>query len=547
MSDHAVMEPPVLESAFSSSSSSPPPAATRRNPIRAFLGFVFGSIPTLLVLAGLGAVGWWGNHYGWSLPKFSELKGEIKPKDDWCSEHNVPESECVECDESLLPKPADRGWCKLHGVPECVLCNPSLAEVTITPVVTSADLDRAKRALDFTSRVSNTSNCRTHQRRIQFATAADADKAGITVEPVWTSPAVEFVSGPGELGYDQTKVAHLSSRSSGTVWKVFKHIGQDVNAGDVLALVDSAEVGKAKAELLQALAALQLKEKTFANIKESSGSIPAVRYREAEAAVRDAEIRVGAGCQALTNLGLAIKAVDVRALNLEQLQSRLHLLGIPGEIAATLENTATTNLLPIVTPLAGRVVSREVVAGEVVDTNRILFQVVDTRSLWLTLDVKGEDAHRVRMGQTVRFRPDNGREELTGTITWRSTQADPKTRTVKIRADIADPGQALVSNTFGSGRVILREEEKVISVPNNAVQFEGCCHVVFIRDRNYLKSDYKLFHVRKVRIGAKDEKNTEIIAGVLPGELVVTKGSGLLLTELLRGNLGEGCACHSKN
>ncbi|MGL5095738.1 MAG: hypothetical protein ACRDD1_09130, partial [Planctomycetia bacterium] len=58
--------------------------------------------------------------------------------------------------------------------------------------------------------------------------------------------------------------------------------------------------------------------------------------------------------------------------------------------------------------------------------------------------------------------------------------------------------------------------------------------------------EHKVFHVRKVRIGAKDDKNTEIAAGLLPRELVVTKGSGLLLTELLRGSLGEGCACHSK-
>jgi cobalt-zinc-cadmium efflux system membrane fusion protein len=49
----------------------------------------------------------------------------------------------------------------------------------------------------------------------------------------------------------------------------------------------------------------------------------------------------------------------------------------------------------------------------------------------------------------------------------------------------------------------------------------------------------------QVRVASKDAKNTEVV-GVLQGELVATKGSGLLLTELLRGSLGEGCACHSK-
>jgi cobalt-zinc-cadmium efflux system membrane fusion protein len=114
---------------------------------------------------------------------------------------------------------------------------------------------------------------------------------------------------------------------------------------------------------------------------------------------------------------------------------------------------------------------------------------------------------------------------------------------VKVRADIADPAGRLVANTFGSGRVILREEEKAVVVPNEAVQWDGCCHVVFVRDKDYLKSEYKVFHVRKVRVGVRGEKTTEVIAGVLPGELVVTKGSGLMLNELLRGELGDGCAC----
>jgi len=507
---------------------------------------VAGSIPTLLVLAGAGAVWWWGHNTGWKLPKFSELNGAVKEKDDWCAEHNVPESQCVECDDALMPKAKARGWCKVHGVPECVLDHPDLAQLPKTPAVTQADLDRAKRSLDFAARTANNPNCTTHRRRIQFATAGDADKAGIAVEPVWTAPAVEFVTGPGEIGYDQSRVAHLSARSPGTVWKVCKRLGQGVRAGDVLALIDAAEVGKAKAELLQASATLQLKEHTVASIKDSTGAVSVARVREAEAAAREAEIRVGAGCQALTNLGLPLRAADVRTLSVEQLQAKLHLLGLPADLATSLGATATTNLLPLVAPLDGRVMSRDVVAGEVVDTARILFEVVDTRSLWITLDVRGEDAHRVEVGQPVRFRPDNGRGELTGTIAWRNSQADVKTRTVKVRADLADPLQLQVSNTFGAGKVVLREEAKAVSVPNDSVHWDGCCNVVFVRDRDYLKSDSKVFHVRKVRVGARDEKNTEVAAGLLPGELIVTKGSGLLLTELLRGRLGEGCACHSK-
>ena len=54
-----------------------------------------------------------------------------------------------------------------------------------------------------------------------------------------------------------------------------------------------------------------------------------------------------------------------------------------------------------------------------------------------------------------------------------------------------------------------------------------------------------MFHVRQVRIGAADDEATvEILAGVLPGEVVATEGSNVLLAQLLRSNLGAGCGCH---
>ena len=358
---------------------------------------------------------------------------------------------------------------------------------------------------------------------------------------------MEFVAAPGEIGYDPTRVAHLSARSPGTVHSVLKHLGQAVKAGDVLALIDAAEVGRAKAEVLLAFASLQAKSQTVAGFADTGGAVAAARVREAEAAVREAEIRLGAGCQALTNLGLPLDEAEARPLTPAQLKSKLRLLGIPAAAAESIDaKTATTNLLPLVAPTDGLIVSREVVAGEVVDVGRILFEVVDPRRLWVTFDLKGEDAHRVKVGQPVRFTPDDGRGEMAGAVAWRSTQADPKTRTVKVRADFADPDGRQVANTFGSGRVILREEPNVVSVPNDALHSDGCCAVVFVRDKDYLNSQFKVFHVRKVRLGAKGDKVTEVVAGLLPGELVVTKGGGLMLTELLRGSLGAGCACHSK-
>ena len=48
--------------------------------------------------------------------------------EDWCSEHEVPESKCTRCDASLVAAfKATGDWCEEHGLPEsqCVQCDPS--------------------------------------------------------------------------------------------------------------------------------------------------------------------------------------------------------------------------------------------------------------------------------------------------------------------------------------------------------------------------------------------------------------------------------------
>lgn len=55
----------------------------------------------------------------------------VKPGsyEDWCGEHQVPESLCTRCNPSLIAAfKATGDWCAEHGLPEsqCLLCNPDL-------------------------------------------------------------------------------------------------------------------------------------------------------------------------------------------------------------------------------------------------------------------------------------------------------------------------------------------------------------------------------------------------------------------------------------
>ena len=55
----------------------------------------------------------------------------VKPgsHDDWCEEHQVPESKCTRCNPKLIPAfKATKDWCEEHAMPEsqCTKCNPDV-------------------------------------------------------------------------------------------------------------------------------------------------------------------------------------------------------------------------------------------------------------------------------------------------------------------------------------------------------------------------------------------------------------------------------------
>jgi multidrug efflux pump subunit AcrA (membrane-fusion protein) len=503
-------------------------------------------IPTLLVMALLGGLGAYGHHSGWKLPKFSALAGNGAPvPEDWCEEHGVPESQCVECHPDLLPRGKDYGWCNEHGIANCPLCHPEIAQLKKTPVVAEEDRQRAARTLAAAARPENNAICKNYRRRIQFASLESLKKAGVDVGLVERQPIGESVLANGQITYDQTRFANLSSRLPGTVWHVEKNVGAAVRAGEVLALVDAAEVGRAKTELVQALSQEELNRKALERLESLTEVVAGRQVQEAQAGFAQARARLLSAQQVLGNLGLPVKLEQLRTLSEENLAERLRLLGLPESVAEHLSpDETTTNLLPVKAPMDGVIVARQVVAGEVVDASRVLFQVADTSRMWLTLNVSVEDASKLALGQPVRFRPDGSRNEVNGSLVWISTTTDQQTRMVAVRAELPNSNVQLRNETFGGGRIILREEQEAIAVPNEAVHWEGCCHVVFVRDKAYFNKDSpKVFHVRTVRLGARTEKSTEIVAGVLPGEVVATKGSDVLRAELLKNNLGEGCTC----
>ena len=252
-------------------------------------------------------------------------------------------------------------------------------------------------------------------------------------------------------------------------------------------------------------------------------------------------------------MGLPIHIEENASLSVDELTRRVHFFGIPADIAARLDaKTTTANLMPVIASRAGTITAVKATLGEMAEPGKPLFVVADTSRMWLMLNVRLEDVKYLRVrdpktntpGQTVKFRADGSPREVIGELVWQSAEVDEKTRTVQFRAELPNADGSLLANSFGAGQIVLREEKDAIIVPNEAIHWEGDCHIVFVRDKHFLDPHgLKVFHVRTVRPGVVNGPNTEIIAGLLPGEIVAGKNSASLRVELLKNKLGAGCGC----
>jgi cobalt-zinc-cadmium efflux system membrane fusion protein len=377
--------------------------------------------------------------------------------------------------------------------------------------------------------------------RIEFPSEESVKAAGIGVSSVAERSMALYVTANGALDYEPYHYVQLAPRAPGTIWRMNKVMGEAVHKGEVLALIEATDVGKAKADFLQSLALVDVRTRTIQRLKSAGASVAEGALREAEEALREARIRLFTNHQQLLNFGLALRIEDVAGLPEDQQVRHLRLLGLPESIRRSAEaETLTANLLPLTAPFDGRVARHPRGApGEVVGPSQPLFMIGDTSHLHIDLEVHLEDVAHLRLGQKVVFTPEATTVgPAIGELAHISPEVNEKTRHVQVHAEVENPDGRLRPNTFGSGRILIRAQPRAVAVPTEAVQWElhakGRSFFVFIQLPNKTT-----FEVRPVQLGLRDESFTEV-SGVEPGERVVTTGSHVLKSELLKDKISAG-------
>lgn len=443
---------------------------------------------------------------------------ELKQRLLLCPEHgNLPEDICTICHKDAEKKYNIKMCPKGHGLPAhfCIKCGSgpaASADNLIDDGFCAATGE--PRGPDGRPRY-----CRLLPL-VRLASAGLGREIGLQIAPVTEVEHTHELVANAETAYDANRYAEVYPRVAGFLREARVDLGQRVKAGDVIAVIDSAEVSATKAQYLSAHAALQLDEDSYRRAKDLS------------------EARI-VGSKPLVAARTALHQARTSLLNAEQRLKNLHL--DDRALARVLESNETRPLLDITTPIDGIIVFRHAVLGEAEEPMTRLYAVADVSKMWLWIDVYEKDIAQVRVGQAVGFLisgADSAGEGVTfsGRITWIGTEVDHTTRTTKVRAELPNPEGRLRANQFGRAIIQIGDRHKAVTVPRSAVQRYENADLIF------LPQEENVYRPQRIKAQPSGRADTlEVMWGLRPGQQVVTTGAFLLKTEIMKGSIGAGC------
>ena len=207
-------------------------------------------------------------------------------------------------------------------------------------------------------------------------------------------------------------------------------------------------------------------------------------------------------------------------------KQRLMLFGVKEGQIAELERSGKPNIrISIYSPFSGVVIEKMVQQGQYVNTGEVLFNIADLSTVWVEVEVYENEVSSIHIGQQVEVRSQSFPDKpSTGRIAFIYPFLDPKTRTVKARIELANPGMKLKPEMFVNTiiKVVLTP---TIAVPATAVMNTGKRQVVWV------ESSPGMFESRTVQVGQQAEDKVQILSGLRSGEKVAASGGYLIDSE----------------
>ena len=322
-------------------------------------------------------------------------------------------------------------------------------------------------------------------------TSAQIRQFGITFGMVEVRPLTIETRTTGTVAFDERRLAQVASKIGGAVERLYVNFtGQPVRQGDPLLELYSPDLLAAQQELLLA-----------------------------EQLQRDM------GPTAVPGVPAASTSLVVAA------RQRLQLLDISdAQIDELLRSRRVLRTLTLHAPASGVVVEKKVVQGQTIVAGQQLYTVADLSEVWIEVQLRGEDAATVRVGSPARIEiAGMPAHDFTARIAFVYPVLDTMSRTVHARIVIENASHALKPGMYATVR-LATTGRSALTVPDAAVLRAGDRNVVFVDMGNGELMPHE------VELGRTASAYTEVLAGLEPGQRVVTSAQFLLDSE---SNLGD--------
>lgn len=345
-------------------------------------------------------------------------------------------------------------------------------------------------------------------------TADEAQRAGVKVEEIKPEVIADTVVATATIRADADRLARVAPRIEGRITSAPAKLGERVRAGQLLATLDSVEVGEAHAAWVQARSELRIAESDFKRAEQLSAEeiIPRKDFLRAQA---DRE-----------KAASALRAAS----------DRLKLLGGSADSQGSAVSTFAVNA-----PFAGTVVEKKATLGELGSPSEPLFTVADLGKVWIVADLPEVALAKVRVGAQAKVSvPAYPGETFNGRVDHIGAALDKDTRTVSARIVVANADGRLKPEMFATATIeappgsAAAPARQAMSVPDAAIVLLQGQPTVFVRD------EHGGYEPRAVQPGDRSGGRTVISAGVKAGEQVVTAGAYELKARKLKSQLGHG-------
>ncbi len=316
----------------------------------------------------------------------------------------------------------------------------------------------------------------------------------VTVQPTTLTRTLRLT---GAVAYNGFRTTPVITQVSGPVSRVVVVPGEKVHQGQPMLYVASPDYSQLRTNYLKAKDAYSLAQKTYVRSQDL--------YQHHAIAVKDLEQAESAEVQAGGDLASAEAALKV--------------MGVTDPDAVA--KAPSSYEVPVRAPIGGEVVEQLVSAGQLLQPgNTQCFTISDTGTVWVLVNAYQKDLPYVRVGDTVTIQTDAYPDSFRGRISYIAASLDPNTRTLPARIETLNPGEKLKKDMYVTATVQAGKIQNAIAVPDSAV----------LRDSEnepfvYAEVSANQFGRRSVTLGESLQGQTQITAGVQPGDHVIGDGS----------------------